>query len=71
MQPSVAVRTHRRSQARVGQTPHCTGCGYLQKVDSTGLIDALTEKASSRRPPGTSVPSYDCRFTQGVLPRDV
>lgn len=69
-QPSV-VQTHRESQARVGQTPHCTGGGYMQKADSTGLIDVLTEKASSRRPPGTSVSSYDCRFTQDAFPRDV
>lgn len=41
LQPSV-VRTHRKSQAVVGQTPHCTGVrggGYMQKADSTGLID--------------------------------
>jgi hypothetical protein len=70
LQPSV-VRTHRQSQAHVGRTPHCTGGGYMQKADSTGLIDVLTEEASSRRPPGTPVFSYDRRFTQDVLPRDV
>lgn len=43
----------------------------MQKADSTGLIDVLTEEASSRRPLGTPVFSYDRRFTQDVLPRDV
>jgi len=38
LQPSV-VRTHPESQARVGQTPHCMGGGYVQNADSTGLID--------------------------------
>ena len=74
LQPSVA-RTHRQSQARVGQTPHYSGGGYMQKADSTGLIDVLTGKgkgkAGPRRPPGTPVSSYDRRFTQDALPRDV
>jgi hypothetical protein len=38
LQPSV-VRTHRESQASVGQTPHCTGGGYVQNADSIGLIE--------------------------------
>ena len=38
LQPSV-VRTHRESQASVGQTPHCMGGGYVQNADSIGLID--------------------------------
>ena len=38
LQPSV-VRTHRDSQALVGQTPHYMGGGRMQNVDSTGLID--------------------------------
>jgi hypothetical protein len=52
LQPSV-VRTHRKGQARVGQTPHCTGGGYMQKADSTGLIDVLTGNVSPWRSPGT------------------
>ena len=69
-QPSV-VQTHRESQARVGQTPHCTGGGYMQKADSTGSIDVLTEKASSQRPPEMPVSLYDRRLTQDAFPRDV